>query len=154
MANKPYDAMTASFLTKSALMGAFCFYLVLSLSLEIRPDLAWLVRQPLNALVLIVISPALEEWIFRGWIFDWVRESKFGRATVGQDTRWVSNHNVISTVCFCALHGVLREPLTGLLVLAPSLLLGAMRDRQVSLPVLMGIHGTWNFGWFLFFPPD
>ena len=154
MASRPYEAMTASLLTKSALMGAFCFYLVLSLSLELRPDLAWLVRQPLNALVLIVISPALEEWIFRGWFFDLVRESKFSRVNVRKETRWVSNHNAISTIFFCALHGLMREPLTGLLVLAPSLLLGMMRDRQVSLPALMGIHGTWNFGWFLFFPPD
>jgi len=146
--------MTGSLLTKSALMGAFCFYLALSLGLEIRPDLAWLARQPLNALVLIIISPALEEWIFRGWFFDLVRESKLGRGNLWQTTRWVSKHNLISTICFCALHGALREPMVGLFVLVPSLLLGMMRDRQVSLSVLMGIHGIWNFGWFLFFPPN
>jgi membrane protease YdiL (CAAX protease family) len=153
MAGRLAAAMSPQGLEKSALLGAFCFYLVLFFGFDIQPDLLWWLRQPLNAMVLIIVSPALEEWIFRGWLFDLVRNWSQTLKQELLSERLLSIQNAVTTSCFCALHSVLRDPLTGLLVLGPSLLLGFMRDRQVSLPVLMMIHGVWNAGWFFFYPP-
>ena len=47
----------------------------------------------------------------------------------------------------------MRDVETGLLVLLPSLALGLLRDRGVSLVSLMSIHGLWNLGWFSIYTP-
>jgi len=154
VAGRLATAMTPSTLVKSALWGAFCFYLVLFFGFDLQPDLLWWLKQPLNGLVLIIISPAIEEWIFRGWLFDLFR-SRFDRSPqfLSLVGRAFSVQNLMTTLCFCLLHSLMREPVTGLLVLVPSLLLGMLRDREVSLAALIAIHGAWNFGWFCFFYP-
>ena len=57
--------MTASLLTKSALMGAFLFLGLLSVYEGAVPDLSWWLEAPLLGLTLVVIAPVLEEWTFR-----------------------------------------------------------------------------------------
>ena len=54
--------MTASLLTKSALMGAFLFLGALSVYEGAVPDLSWWQKAPLLGLTLVVIAPVLEEW--------------------------------------------------------------------------------------------
>ena len=65
--------MTASLLTKSALMGAFLFLGLLSVYEGAVPDLSWWLEAPLLGLTLVVIAPVLEEWTFRRWLFDTLR---------------------------------------------------------------------------------
>ena len=49
--------MTASLLTKSALMGAFLFLGALSVYEGAVPDLGWWLEAPLLGLTLVVIAP-------------------------------------------------------------------------------------------------
>ena len=146
--------MTASLLTKSALMGAFLFLGALSVYEGAVPDLGWWLKAPLLGLTLIVIAPILEEWTFRGWLFDTLR-AYFARhdwSSVAQ-LAVISLHNLTTSALFVGLHIVMRDVQTGLLVLFPSLVLGLLRDRGVSLVSLMSIHGLWNFGWFAIYSP-
>ena len=146
--------MTASLLTKSALMGAFLFLGALSVYEGAVPDLGWWLEEPLLGLTLVVIAPILEEWTFRGWLFDTLR-AYFDRRdwlTVAQFSV-ISLHNFATSGLFVGLHIVMRDLQTGLLVLIPSLALGLLRDRGASLVSLMSIHGLWNLGWFSIYSP-
>jgi membrane protease YdiL (CAAX protease family) len=146
--------MTASLLTKSALMGAFLFLGALSVYEGAVPDLSWWLEAPLLGLTLVVIAPVLEEWTFRGWLFDTLR-AHFDGHDWSSMTQFsvISLHNLTTSALFVGLHIVMRDVQTGLLVLLPSLVLGLLRDRGVSLVSLMGIHGLWNFGWFAIYSP-
>ena len=146
--------MTASLLTKSALMGAFLFLGTLSVYEGAMPDIGWWLEAPFLGLSLVVIAPILEEWTFRGWLFDTFR-THFNRhdwASMAQ-LSVISLHNLTTSALFVGLHIVMRDVQAGLLVLFPSLVLGLLRDRGVSLVSLMGIHGLWNFGWFAIYSP-
>ncbi|MEL0217844.1 MAG: JDVT-CTERM system glutamic-type intramembrane protease, partial [Gammaproteobacteria bacterium] len=70
--------------------------------------------------------PLIEEWIFRGWLFDEVtkRTSRVTRSVISQA---FSPANLVTTALFCGLHLVTRGPMAALLVLMPSLYLGSMR---------------------------
>jgi membrane protease YdiL (CAAX protease family) len=118
------------------------------------PDLSWWLEAPLLGLTLVVIAPVLEEWTFRGWLFDTFR-TYFNRhdwASIAQ-LSVISLHNLTTSVLFVGLHIVMRDVQTGLLVLLPSLVLGLLRDRGASLMSVMSIHGLWNFGWFAIYSP-
>jgi membrane protease YdiL (CAAX protease family) len=145
--------MTASLLTKSALMGAFLFLGALSVYKGAMPDLGWWLEAPLLGLTLVVIAPVLEEWTFRGWLFDTLRAYFERHDWASMAHSVVSLHNLATSGLFVGLHIVMRDVQTGLLVLLPSLVLGLLRDRRVSLMSLMGIHGLWNFGWFAIYSP-
>jgi len=146
--------MTASLLTKSALMGAFLFLGALSVYKGAMPDLGWWVEAPFLGLTLVVIAPILEEWTFRGWLFDTLRAylNRHEWASMAQ-LSVISLHNLTTSALFVGLHIVMRDFQTGLLVLLPSLVLGLLRDRGVSLVSLMSIHGLWNLGWFAIYSP-
>ena len=64
-----------------------------------------------------------------------------------------SLHNLVASALFVVLHISLRDLQSGLLVLLPSIVLGLLRDRGVSLMKLIGIHGLWNLGWFSIYSP-
>jgi len=146
--------MTASLLTKSALMGAFLFLGALSVYKGAMPDLGWWVEAPFLGLTLVVIAPILEEWTFRGWLFDTLR-AHFERHDWSSMAQFsvISLHNLATSGLFVGLHIVMRDVQTGLLVLLPSLVLGLLRDRGIPLMWLMSIHGLWNFGWFAIYSP-
>ena len=146
--------MTASLLTKSAQMGAFLFLGALSVYEGAVPDLGWWLKAPLLGLTLVVIAPILEEWTFRGWLFDTLR-AYFERQDWSSMPQFsvISLHNLTSSALFIGLHIMMRDVQTGLLVLLPSLVLGLLRDRGVSLVSLMSIHGLWNLGWFAIYSP-
>jgi len=146
--------MTASLLTKSALMGAFLFLGALSVYKGAMPDLGWWVEAPFLGLTLVVIAPILEEWTFRGWLFDTLR-AHFERHDWSSMAQFsvISLHNLATSGLFAGLHIVMRDVQTGLLVLLPSLVLGLLRDRGIPLMWLMSIHGLWNFGWFAIYSP-
>ena len=146
--------MTASVLTKSALMGAWVFLGAISVYKGAMPDLGWWLEAPLLGLTLVVVAPILEEWTFRGWLFDTLR-AYFERHDWSSMAQFsvISLHNLATSGLFVGLHIVMRDVQTGLLVLFPSLFLGLLRDRGVSLVSLMSIHGLWNFGWFAIYSP-
>ena len=145
--------MTASLLTKSALMGAFLFLGALSVYKGAMPDLGWWLEAPLLGLTLVVIAPILEEWTFRGWLFDTLRAYFSRHDWASMDHSVVSLHNLATSGLFVGLHIVMRDVQTGLLVLLPSLVLGLLRDRGAPLMWLMTIHGLWNLGWFAIYSP-
>ena len=146
--------MTASLLIKSALMGAFLFLGALSVYEGAVPDLGWWLEAPLLGLTLVLIAPILEEWTFRGWLFDTLR-AHFQRHDWSSMAQFsvISLHNLATSGLFVGLHIVMRDVQTGLLVLLPSLVLGLLRDRGAPLMWLMSIHGLWNFGWFAIYSP-
>ena len=118
------------------------------------PDIGWWLEAPLLGLTLVVVAPILEEWTFRGWLFDTLR-AHFERHDWSSMAQFsvISLHNLATSGLFVGLHIVMRDVQTGLLVLLPSLVLGLLRDRGIPLMWLMSIHGLWNFGWFAIYSP-
>ena len=118
------------------------------------PDIGWWLEAPLLGLTLVVVAPILEEWTFRGWLFDTFR-AHFQRHDWSSMAQFsvISLHNLATSGLFVGLHIVMRDVQTGLLVLLPSLVLGLLRDRGAPLMWLMSIHGLWNLGWFAIYSP-
>ena len=57
--------------------------------------------------------------------------------------------NWLTTLLFCMTHLVTRSLLVASLVIIPSLLLGALRDKGFSIRALAAIHLYWNGGVYL-----
>ena len=89
-----------------------------------------------------------------GWLFDVLR-AYFNRQSWSLTAYLsvISLHNLVASALFVVLHISLRDLQSGLLVLLPSIVLGLLRDRGVSLMKLIGIHGLWNLGWFSIYSP-
>ena len=87
----------------------------------------------------------LEEIVFRGLI-----QNYLSNKTKGWDSfLGITWANWLTTLLFCVTHLVTRSLLVASLVIVPSLLLGALRDRGFSIKALAAIHVYWNGGVYL-----
>jgi uncharacterized protein len=135
-----------------ALIGALFLWGSLSWHFGVSPSVTWILPQWPMFFALCVASPVLEEYVFRGVLYEAV------------DARWpavgpsgaplsISPANAITTFLFVTTHMVAREPMAGALVLLPSIYLGLLRQRYGGAGICMVIHAVWNVGWFSVFPP-
>lgn len=135
-----------------AIVGVLFLWIIIYLSLGRMPNLSWLKNEWEIFFVLCVISPILEEYVFRGIIYEAI-----GRRYCGS---WPSNKfvsisiaNSITTLLFVFAHIIARGPVAGALVIMPSIYLGLVRDRYGSIRICMAIHALWNISWFSLFAP-
>ena len=119
-----------------------------------QPVLFWPSREPMVFLIAVVFAPITEEWIFRGWLWRWLAQ-RFPQDAPDKGTRdsllvasFVSPTNLSSTVLFALLHGLTRGPETALLVIVPSLYLGAIRHQGGHWLICAMVHAIWNYCWF------
>jgi membrane protease YdiL (CAAX protease family) len=102
-------------------------------------------RASFRTVAILLIFPVLEEIVFRGLIQDYLSNK-----TTGWDSfLGITWANWLTTLLFCVTHLVTRSMLVASLVIVPSLLLGALRDRGFSIKALAAIHLYWNGGVYL-----
>lgn len=77
-----------------------------------------------------------EEWFFRAYFL----------TSVGIGLR----ANVITSLLFALVHGLARDPLTGVLVFLPSLFYGWLYQRTSDLPLLVLVHALSNVVFVMF----
>ena len=94
---------------------------------------------------ILLIFPVLEEIVFRGLIQDYLSN----KTTDWDSFLGITWANWLTTLLFCVTHLVTRSLLVASLVIVPSLLLGALRDRGFSIKALAAIHVYWNGGVYL-----
>ena len=101
----------------------------------------------LHLVVLVVLYPSIEEWVFRGQIQSWLLDHRWGRPRLGP----VSVANALTSLLFAMLHLVAQPPFLAMLVFIPSLVFGYARERTAGLLWPIALHGWYNLGWFLLF---
>ena len=119
---------------------------------DLTASLSWVALQWPMFFVLCVASPILEEYVFRGMLYEFI-DARCRKVWFFGDYLSISFANATTTVLFVITHMITREPMVGALVLVPSLYLGLLRHRYGSIGVCMLIHALWNIGWFSLFPP-
>ena len=102
-------------------------------------------RASFRTVAILLIFPVLEEIVFRGLIQDYLSN----KITDWDSFLGITWANWLTTLLFCVTHLVTRSMLVASLVIVPSLLLGALRDRGFSIKALAAIHLYWNGGVYL-----
>lgn len=117
-------------------------------------NLTWAVSNPQLFLIAVLISPLLEEWFFRGWLWlriektNWPRHQPSLFRTNFSKKIGLTATNIIVTIAFAFMHLVFRDPLTALMVVLPSIYLGCVRTSWGGWFPGFTLHGLWNFLWF------
>ncbi|HQU15907.1 MAG: JDVT-CTERM system glutamic-type intramembrane protease MrtJ [Gammaproteobacteria bacterium] len=109
-------------------------------------DLSWPLRSPVAFALPVFVFPALEEFVFRGGLQEWLR-SRLGGAGLGG----LSAANLLTSVVFAALHGFAHPPLWAALIFFPSLVFGYFMDRDRRLAVPIALHVFYNLGYYWLF---
>ena len=135
-----------------AFIGALFLWGGASWYWDLTASLSWVALQWPMFFVLCVASPILEEYVFRGMLYEFI-DARCRKVWFFDDYLSISFANATTTVLFVITHMITREPMVGALVLVPSLYLGLLRHRYGSIGVCMLIHALWNIGWFSLFPP-
>ena len=135
-----------------AFIGALFLWGGASWYWDLTASLSWVALQWPMFFVLCVASPILEEYVFRGMLYEFI-DARCRKVWFFGDYLSISFANATTTVFFVITHMITREPMVGALVLVPSLYLGLLRHRYGSIGVCMLIHAFWNIGWFSLFPP-
>lgn len=136
-------------LLSGALLGALSFWSI-CLTLDIGQfDAAYALSQWRWLLLVCLIMPVLEEVVFRGFVQGALLARTWPRASYFD----VSRANIITSSLFAASHvlGDLSWPAVAVFI--PSIYLGVVREQTKSLGYCIGIHGFWNFGWFVLISP-
>lgn len=88
----------------------------------------------------IIVSPVLEEIVFRGLLQGWLlRRAALARPRVG-----LSGANVLTSIAFAAAH-LWREPWSwAALTFFPSLMFGVARERSGAVAASCVLHAAYN----------
>ena len=92
----------------------------------------------------VILSPALEELIFRGYLQGHLRQQSWGQQGWGGLTA----ANGFTSLFFMAGHWWSHPPLWAAAVLLPSLIFGYCRDRYNSIYPCIVLHTFYNIGYF------
>jgi len=97
----------------------------------------------------VLVAPVLEEWVFRGLLQGWLLE----RARLARSRLGLSGANLLTSMTFVAAHLWSRSAPVTAAVLAPSLVLGACRERYGTIWPGVAVHMVWNAGFVWSFAP-
>ena len=130
----------------AAMAAALLYWLALYLITQPGVDAGWPLREPLRFLYPALLYPIVEEWIFRGFVQEFVH-----RHLQAWRLGPLSHANILTSLLFTALHFINHPPLAAAMVFIPSLLFGFFKDRtgQLAAPVLL--HIFYNSGYFWLF---
>lgn len=99
-----------------------------------------LTADPLVLLNLLLLYPLVEELLFRGGI----QELLLKRSGLAVRNFGISHANFITSILFVGLHFIHHPPAWAMAVFVPSLVLGHMRERYISLLVPISLHVFFN----------
>ena len=91
----------------------------------------------------VIVSPVLEEVVFRAGIQDGVAARWAGRFGV------FTFANVATALVFCLMHLWRHPPAWALATLVPALVLGLAYERQRRLIAPIGLHAIYNLAYFV-----
>jgi membrane protease YdiL (CAAX protease family) len=123
--------------------GPLC-WLIIYLLLQPEPRWTWPLTAPVQYLFPVLLLPVLEEIVFRGLLQEFVRErisgNSFGPLSIA---------NLLTSICFTALHFIYHPPVWAALVLFPSLVFGYFKDRsgRLTAPILLHVFYNAGFLW-------
>jgi len=104
------------------------------------------VQYPGWFLKLVLISPILEEMVFRGFLQELIRDrissKSFGQLTLA---------NLLASLLFSAAHFFFHAPLWAALVFFPSLVFGFFKERTQRLTAPIVLHAFYNLGFIWLF---
>ncbi len=111
-------------------------------------DLAWVLATPLLFLMLVIVQPVLEEFLFRDLLQGWLIKQSWAQGQIS----YISFANVVTSLLFTGMHFISHAPLMAVAVFIPSLVFGYFRDRYDGwLMPSIGLHCFYNAGYFLIF---
>ena len=135
-----------------ALIGALFLWGGASWYWALTPSFSWVMLQWPMFFAVCVASPVLEEYVFRGLLYEAV-DARWPRVWPAGARLSISFANAMTTCLFVIAHMIARDPIAGALVLLPSIYLGLLRAGYGGIGVCMLVHAAWNIGWFSLFPP-
>ena len=130
----------------AALAAALLYWLTLYLITQPAVDAGWPFREPLRFLYPALLYPIVEEWIFRGFVQEFVH-----RHLQAWRLGPLSHANILTSLLFTALHFINHAPLAAAMVFIPSLLFGFFKDRSGQLAAPVALHIFYNSGYFWLF---
>lgn len=92
---------------------------------------------PERIAVIVVLSPLLEESVFRAGLQEWLLRRGMGSRPA----------NVFTALAFGALHALMRPQWLSLAVAVPALLIGGLYDRWRLVRWCVVCHATMNIAW-------
>lgn len=127
-----------------ALVAApLCWLLLLGMGVPLRQT----ALTALPIVQLILISPVLEEIVFRRGLQDWMlKRSILSRTRFG-----ISLANTLVSLLFAAMHLLHQPPLWAALVFLPSLVFGWAWERHRTLLSPIALHMVYNAGFIYLF---
>lgn len=133
----------------AALAAGPVAWIALALALNVQPNPAWILGDPVRALSLVVAWPLLEEALFRGGV-----QPALLRTRCGAREAWsVTTANVATSVLFALAHLATQTPEWAAAAFAPSLVFGHFRERYGSIAPGAALHVFYNAGYFLLVAP-
>lgn len=123
---------------------------ILSQSEQAALNSLWPFNAPALFLSLILLYPLIEETVFRGLIQGKLHHYPLMK----KHYLHMTLANIITSLLFAAAHIPQHGPAMALTVVLPSLIFGYFRDRYQGwlIPSIL-LHGYYNLGYFLIFPP-
>jgi membrane protease YdiL (CAAX protease family) len=110
------------------------------------PDQQQVIMPDLQKLIMLgLVYPILEEVTFRGALQSWMLHFTQARNRV----LGLTLANLLTSSLFTAFHLLSHTPLWALLVFAPSLIFGELRDRYRSIQPSILLHCFYNLGLYL-----
>ncbi|MCD8554925.1 JDVT-CTERM system glutamic-type intramembrane protease [Seleniivibrio sp.] len=89
-------------------------------------------------IVFFYLAPVAEEFFFRGFLHNWLKK-RITSMYLG-----VSGANLVTSLLFAGVHMVGWGAEHGLMVLAPSLLIGILYDRTGRVSFAIFLHSIYN----------
>lgn len=99
-------------------------------------------------LIVVLVSPVLEEIVFRGGLQAWLFDKSFFRHSIGAG---VSVANLITSLIFAAFHAFSQPWIWAASIVLPSLVFGWARDRTGSIAPSIILHIWYNLGFVYLF---
>lgn len=97
--------------------------------------------------MIIVISPVLEEIVFRGGLQTWLQQRRVLQYRLGA----ISLANVLTSLLFAGMHLFRQAPLWAALTFLPSLIFGWAKERHQTLLSPILLHMCYNAGFICLF---
>jgi membrane protease YdiL (CAAX protease family) len=101
-------------------------------------------------MIVLICAPVVEEWVFRGWLYDGFRQRLGDKVLIRiLYSQVITRTNAITTGLFTLFHFISRDLLSAVMIIVPSIVLGGIREESNLLWPCILVHMTWNTGWFL-----
>jgi uncharacterized protein len=133
----------------AALAAGPVAWIVLALALNVQPNPAGILGDPVRVLSFILAWPLLEEVLFRGGIQPTLLRTRWG----AREAWGVTTANVATSVLSALAHLATQTPEWAAAAFVPALVFGHFRERYGSIAPGAALHVFYSAGYFLLVAP-